>query len=73
MSRNVNLTPTSFLFMREVSPRRWLFLEPGSEKKWYSISDSKPQGERDRIAELMMIKFGESGHPVFRATGPLSR
>ena len=24
-------------------------------------------------AELMMIKFGESGHPVFRATSPLSR
>ena len=21
----------------------------------------------------MMIKFGESGHPVFRATSPLSR
>ena len=27
----------------------------------------------DRVAELMMIKFGESGHPVFRATSPLSR
>ena len=29
--------------------------------------------EWDRVAELMMIKFGESGHPVFRATSPLSR
>ena len=27
----------------------------------------------DRVAELMMIKFGESGHQVFRATSPLSR
>ena len=27
----------------------------------------------DRVAELMMIKFGESGHPVFRARSPLSR
>ena len=27
----------------------------------------------DKVAELMMIKFGESGHPVFRATSPLSR
>ena len=27
----------------------------------------------DRVAELMMIKFAESGHPVFRATSPLSR
>ena len=27
----------------------------------------RPQGECDKVAELMMIKFGESGHPVFRA------
>ena len=26
---------------------------------------SKPQGEWDRVAELMMIKFGENGHPSF--------
>ena len=49
------------------------FLGPGSEKKWYSIYDSKQQGEWDRVAEWMMIKFGASGHPVFRATSPLSR
>ena len=46
---------------------------PRTEKKWYSNYDSKPQGEWDRVAELMMIKFGESGHPVFRATNPVSR
>ena len=33
----------------------------------------RPQGEWDIVAELMMIKFGESGHPVFRATSPFSR
>ena len=33
----------------------------------------RPRGECDRVAELMMIKFTESGHPVFRATSPLSR
>ena len=33
----------------------------------------RPRGEWDRVAELMMIKFSESGHPVFRATSPLSR
>ena len=33
----------------------------------------RPQREWDRVAELMMILFGESGHPVFRATSPLSR
>ena len=40
---------------------------------WYSTHGSRPQGEWDRVAELMMVKFGESGHPVFRATSPLSR
>ena len=33
----------------------------------------RPGGEWDKVAELMMINFGESGHPVFRATSPLSR
>ena len=61
------------IYARRFSPDRWSFLGPGSEKKWYSTHDSKPQGERDRVAELMMIKFGESGHPVFRVTSPLSR
>ena len=34
---------------------------------------ANPQGEWDRVAELIMIKFGESGHPVVRATSPLPR
>ena len=46
---------------------------PGSEKKWYSISEGSPQGEWDKIAGKMMLTFAESGHPVFRATSPLSR
>ena len=58
---------------RRFSPGRWSFLGPGSEKKWYSTQESKPQEEWDRVAELMMIQFGESRHPVFRATSPLSR
>ena len=41
--------------------------------KWHSTYNLRPQGERGRVAELMMIRFGESGHPVFRATSPLSR
>ena len=58
---------------KRFSPGRWSFLGPGSEKKWYSTYIDRPQGEWDRVAELMMIKFAESGHPVFRATSPLSR
>ena len=51
----------------------WSFLGLGSEKKWHSTYNKRPRGEWDRVAELMMIKFRESGHPVFRATSPLSR
>ena len=32
-----------------------------------------PQGGWDKMAEKMMLTFAESAHPVFRATGPLSR
>ena len=42
-------------------------------KKCYSISEDSPQGEWDRIAEKMMVTLAESGHPVVRATSPLSR
>ena len=61
------------IFARRFPPGRWSFLGLGSEKKWYSTYIDKPQGEWDRAAELMMIKFRESGHTVFRATSPWSR
>ena len=51
---------------------QWSFIGPGSEKKWYS-SENSPQGARDNIAEQMLLVFAESGHPIFRATTPLSR
>ena len=58
---------------KRFSPGKWLFLGPRSEKKWYSTYIDRPRGEWDSVAELIMMKFGESGHPVFRATSPLSR
>ena len=61
------------LFARRFGARQWSFIGPGSEKEWYSICADSPQGEWDKIAELMMLTFAESGHPVFRATSPLSR
>ena len=67
---NANLVS---IYARRFSPGRCPFLGPGSEKKWCSTHESKPQGEWDRVAELMMIKFSESGHPVFRSTSPVSR
>ena len=51
---------------------QWSFIGPGSEKKWYS-SENSPQGAWDNIAEQMLLKFAESGHPTFRGTTPLSR
>ena len=32
------------IYATRFSPRRWSFLGPGSEKKWYSTHESKPQG-----------------------------
>ena len=49
-----------------VIPQTWI------REKWYCISTDSPQSEWDRMAEKM-LEFGESGHPVFRATSPLSR
>ena len=54
---------------------RWSFFGPGSEKKWHPTHECKPQGEWDRVAELMMIKFSESGHtslPIHESIIPRS-
>ena len=74
MKRNVLLIPHLCLnlqkdFQQDIGHSS----DHASEKKWYSSYNERPQGEWDEVAELMMIKFGESGHPVFRATSPLSR
>ena len=52
---------------------QWSFIGPGSEKKWYSGEENSPQGVWDHIADEMLLEFAESGHPIFRATTPLSR
>ena len=51
---------------------QWSFIGPGSEKKWYSAENSQ-QGIWDQNADEMLLEFAESGHPIFRATTPLSR
>ena len=60
------------IFARRFGFGQWSFIGPGSEKKWYS-SECSPQGAWDNIAEQMLLEFAESGHPIFRATTPLSR
>ena len=60
------------IYARRFSPRRWLFLKPGSEKKWYFIHESKSQGEWDRVAELM-ISIPVTADTQFSILRPLSR
>ena len=50
---------------------RWSFLGPGAEKKWYGTYSDKPDGDRDRTAEQMMLNLAESSHQIFRATSAL--
>ena len=61
------------LYARKFGKGQWSFIGPGSERKWYCISEDSPQGIWDNLAEKMLIEFAESGHPIFRATSPLSR
>ena len=48
--------------------RAWIWKKEVLYKCRYS-----PQGEWVKIAERMLLEFVESGHPVLRATSPLSR
>ena len=67
--RNANIVKT---FAGRFGFGQWSFIGPGSEKKWYP-SEKSPQGAWDHIAEHMLLELAESGHPIFRATTPLSR
>ena len=52
---------------------RWSFLGAGSDKKWSETFSDKPDGDWDKTAEIMMLNFAESGHPICRATSALKR
>ena len=66
MKENASQMPISFLFLQKTfGTGQWSFIGPGSEKKWYSISEDSPQREWDNMAERMMLEFAESGHPIF--------
>ena len=61
------------LYAKRFGKGQWSFIGPGSEKKWYCISEESPQRKWDNIAERMLVEVAESGCPIFRATTPLSR
>ena len=67
--RNANIVKT---FAGRFGIGQWSFIGPGSEKKWYP-SENSPQGAWDHVAEEMLLRFAQSGHPIFRSTTPLSR
>ena len=49
------------------------FLGPGSEKKWYGTHTYKPNGDWNRVADIMMINFSESGHLIFHGSSASER
>ena len=51
----------------------WSFFGIGNEEKWYGMHIYKPEGKWNHSADVMMLSFVESGHPVFRAAGVLDR
>ena len=74
MKKNACQMPISSLYMQQdLEKDNGHLLVLVSEKKWYSISEDSPQGIWETIAERMMLEIAESGHPIFRATSPLSR
>ena len=56
------------LYTRKIGKGQWSFIGPGSEKKWCSMKEDRPQGIWDNLAEKMLIESSESGCPIFRAT-----
>ena len=53
------------------SSGHWSLHGPGSDTKWYGTDTYKPNAQWDEVAEIVMINFRESGHPVVRGTSAL--
>ena len=64
---------TRFSVCKKFGTGQWSFIGPGSEKKWYCVSEDSPQEAWDNMIERMLLEFVESGCPIFRVTSPLSR
>ena len=52
---------------------RWSFLGPGLEKNWFGTYSDKPDGDRNKTVEQIMLNFAESSHPILRATSAVER
>ena len=73
MKRNVLLMPHLCLYSQKDFQQDVGHSSDLDQKQSGIPLKKRPGGKWNRVAELMMIKFGESGHPVFLATSLLSR
>ena len=73
MNRNVLLTPYMCLYLQKDFQQDVGHSSDLDQKRSDILLTTKDHEENGTVAELMMIIFRESGHPVFRATSPLSR
>ena len=64
MNRNANQEPNSFRFMRKDFHQEDGHSSDLDQKRSGIPLNSRPQGGCDRIAELMMINFSESGQKI---------
>ena len=48
------------LYAKKFGTGQWSFIDPGSEKKCYSMREDSPQGIWDNIAEKMLFEFAET-------------
>ena len=58
---------------KKISVGHWSVLGPGEEETWYGTHNYKPERKWNTTADVMVDKFTDSGHPVFRATSALNR
>ena len=71
--KNASQMLNSFLSLRKDSEQDNGHSSRLDQRKSGILSVKSPQGEWNTMAEKMMVTLAESGHPVFRATSPLSR
>ena len=58
MNRNANWTPTSFLFLqKDLEQDNGHSSDLDQKRSGYSTFDCRPQGEWDRVAELMLLRI----------------
>ena len=59
------------LYVKRFGKGQWSFTGPGSEKKWYCISEDSPQGVWDNMAERMLLEFAEEWMSNFPRYEPI--